>query len=83
MILVIIDISSITIRFACFIVSNFVLNFMILVKYPLTRIFNIKCTVSAYDDNHNAATPIELKTTFFCLVVEVDKLANISQKMFF
>ncbi len=42
MILVIIDISSITITSACFIISNVVLDSMIVIKYPFIGILNIE-----------------------------------------
>ncbi len=64
-ILVIIDISSITIKFVYFNIFNAELNFMIVVKYLLIGILNTKCIVSACGDNGKTTLVVTKKNTFF------------------
>jgi hypothetical protein len=63
-ILVIIDISSITIKFAYFNVFNVELSSMIVVKYLLIGILNTKCIVSACGDNCKTTLVVTKKIPF-------------------
>ncbi len=65
MILVIIYISSITIKFACFNISNVELGSMTVVKYPLIGNLNIECIVHACGDNCKVATLVVAKSNTF------------------
>jgi hypothetical protein len=64
-ILVIIDFSSITIKFVYFNFFNVELGSMIVVKYLLIDIKNTKCIVSACGDNHKTTLVVTKRNTFF------------------
>ncbi len=61
-ILVIINISSITIKYACFNIYNVEVSSMIVIKYPLIDILNIECIVRACGDNGNVVAHVVFKS---------------------